>query len=73
MLIIMTFNKFKENGQSFMQKEINLDIKMVADEIGHWSVVKIENNAKLNPMKWMDYFILFKERITLRIIPLAKN
>ena len=43
------------------------DIKMVADEIGHASVVMTEKYAKFNLRKLRDDFPSLKERINLRL------
>ena len=45
------------------------DIKMVADEIGHASVVMTEKYAKCNLRRLQDDFPSLKERIALRLVP----
>jgi len=45
------------------------DIKMVADEIGHASVVMTENYAKCNIRRLQDDFLSLRERIALRLVP----
>ena len=45
------------------------DIKMVADEIGHSSVVMTEKYAKCNLRRLQDDFRSLKERIALRLVP----
>ena len=45
------------------------DIKMVADEIGHSSVVMTEKYAKCNLRRLQDDFPSLKERIALRLVP----
>ena len=45
------------------------DIKMVADEIGHSSVVMTEKYAKCNLRRLQDDFPSLRERIALRLVP----
>ena len=42
---------------------------MVADEIGHSSVVMTEKYAKFNLRRLQDDFPLLKERIAIRLVP----
>ena len=45
------------------------DIKMVADEIGHTSVVMTEKYAKCNLRRLQDDFPSLADRIALRLVP----
>tara|TARA_B100001250_G_scaffold365936_1_gene346975 strand:- start:148 stop:288 length:141 start_codon:yes stop_codon:yes gene_type:complete len=46
---------------------------MVADEIGHASVVMTEHYAKFNLRRLQDDFPTLKERIALRLTPPIKD
>ena len=49
--------------------EITGDIKMVADEIGHASVVMTEKYARCNLRRLQDDFPSLSDRIALRLTP----
>ena len=52
---------------------ITEDIKMVADEIGHASVVMIEKYARCNLRRLQDDFPSLLDRIALRLTPLMEE
>ena len=54
---------------TFRRWAITGDIKMVADEIGHTSVVMTEKYAKCNLRRLKDDFPSLADRITLRLTP----
>jgi len=63
------YSTYNINTYAVRRWAITGDIKMVADKIGHASVVMTEKYARCNLRRLQDDFPSLKERIALRLVP----